>query len=102
MRSASPIPAPVGWARLIAAGQRHELYGKELPCRHLSLAIDLDQDEVLEGERSADRYYHSAARLELRNQRRRNLARRGSDENAVERCRFLPTTIAVALSRRDI
>src|SRR5260370_30277237 len=101
MRSAFPSPELLSRMGpcLISAGKRHELHGKELSCPDLSLTIDLDQDKVLEGERSADRDHHSAARLELLNQRRRNLARRRGDDNAVGQCRPLPTVIAVAPAR---
>src|SRR5262249_44129073 len=103
MRSASASPDLLsGGFALISTGKGHEPYRKQLPCPDLSLIVELDQDQMLEGERSTDWDHHSAPRLELPNQRRRDLARCRGDDNPVERRRLLPTIVAVAESRRDV
>src|SRR5262249_45161816 len=88
--------------RLISPNKRHEPHRQELPCPDLSLIVEFEQDQALEGERSTDWDHHSASRLELPNQRWRDLARCRGDDNTVERRRLLPTVIAVAESRRDV
>src|ERR1700732_432864 len=88
--------------RLMSAGKRHERHGKELLRSHLSLIVDFHNDKMLESKGSANRDDHSAARLELLDQRCRNLARDGGDDDAVEWRRLLPTVIAVAEARRDV
>src|SRR5262245_43390858 len=103
MRSASASPDLLsGGFALISTGKGHEPYRKQLPCPDLSLIVELDQDQMLEGERSTDWDHHSAPRLELPNQRRRDLARCRGDDNPVERRRLLPAVIAVSESRRDV
>jgi hypothetical protein len=76
--------------RLMSAGKRHERHVKELPRSHLSLIVDFHNDKMLESKGSANRDDHSAARLELLDQRWRNLARDGGDDDAVEWRRLLP------------
>src|SRR5258708_18321035 len=101
-RHALPGSNPALPARLMAAGKRHECHGQKLPRSDTAIAIDLDEHQMLEGEWTADRNHHSAARPELLDQRRRNLARRGGDDDAGEGGRFLPAVIPGALARRDI
>jgi hypothetical protein len=83
--------------------QRHEAHRKQLLRRHLSVVrVALKQHEALKRQGRAERYHQATAGLELADQRRRGLARRGSDNDAIKRCRFLPDLIAVTRPRCDI
>ena len=71
--------------------------------RHPSVVgVALDQHEVLKREGRAERDHHAAAGLQLADQRRRDLARRGSDNDAIKRLRLLPAVIAVTRPRCDV
>src|SRR5438876_11909442 len=100
--SLSSLTSLTSGARLMPAGKRHERHGKQLACPHPPLAVHLDENQMLERERCADRDDHPAARLELLDQGRRNLARRGGDDDAVEWRRLRPPVVAVAAPRRDV
>src|SRR5262249_56033485 len=93
----------IGSGLLTATGQWHEAYWKQLPCCHLPVVrVTLHQHEVLNRERRADRDHHAALRLQLADQRRRDLARRGGDDDAVEGRRLLPAVIAIPPACHDI
>src|SRR4029450_7845465 len=75
----------IGSALLTAAGQWHEAYWKQLPsCHRPVVRVTLHQHEVLNREWRADRDHHAALTLQLADQRRRDLARRGGDHDAVK------------------
>src|SRR2546430_17133460 len=86
----------IGSALLTAAGQWHEAYWKQLPsCHPPVVRVTLHQHEVLNREWRADRDHHTALRLQLADQRRRDLARRGGDGDGGKGGRRLPAGIAV-------
>src|SRR5687768_4712285 len=64
-------------------GQRYEGDRKDLARRHLVVAVFLNKNELLGGECSADRDHHPAARLQLANQGRRNVAGRSGNDDCV-------------------
>src|SRR5258708_32943905 len=85
-----------------ASGERYEAHRQQLPRRHPPVGgIAFDEHEILERKGGADWDHHSAARLQLADQRRRDMARLGSNKDGVEGCRFLPAVIALARPRRD-
>src|SRR6516225_4842526 len=93
----------IGSALLTATGQWHEAYWKQLPSCHPSVVrVTLQQHEVLNREWRADRDHHAALGLQLADQRRRDLARRGGYDDAVEGRRLLPAVIAIARACHDI
>src|SRR6516162_9693866 len=90
-------------ALLAAAGQWHEAYWKQLSsCHPPVVGVTLRQHEVLNCEWRSDRDHHAALRLQLADQRRRDLARCGGDDDAVKGRRLLPAVIAIARARRDV
>src|SRR5262249_58080422 len=90
-------------ALLAAAGQWHEAYWKQLSSCYPPVGrVTLHQHEVLNREWRADRDHHPALRLQLADQRRRDLARCGGDDDAVKRRRLLPAVIAIAPAWPDI
>src|SRR2546430_10409108 len=89
----------IGSALLTAAGQWHEAHWKQLPsCHPPVVRVPLHQHEVLNREWRADRDHHAALRLQLADQRWRNLARCGGDADAVKRRRLPPAAITLAPS----
>src|SRR6516164_2011703 len=90
-------------ALLAAAGQWHEAYWKQLPsCHPPVVRVTLHQHKVLNREWRADRDHHAALRLQLADQRRRDLARCGGDDDAVKGRRVLQAVIAIARACHDI
>src|SRR6516165_4346107 len=93
----------IGSALLAAAGQWHEAYWKQLSSCYPPVGrVTLHQHEVLNREWRADRDHHSALRFQLADQRRRDLARCGGDDDAVKGRRLLPAVIAIARACHDI
>src|SRR2546430_10947866 len=93
----------IGSALLTAAGQWHEAYWKQLPsCHPPVVRVTLHQHEVLNREWRADRDHHTALRLQLADQRRRDLARRGGGEGAGKRARPPPAGITISRARNHI
>ena len=62
----------------------------------------LHQHELLRGEGPADRDHHAPAGLQLLDQRRRDVARRRGDHDAVERRGLRPAVIAVGHLGLDV
>src|SRR5262249_51112608 len=75
----------IGSALLTAAGQWHEAYWKQLPsCHPPVVSVPFHQHEVLNREWRADWDHHASLRLQLADQRRRYLARRGGHSEPVK------------------
>src|SRR5260370_42050279 len=84
-----------------APGERYEAHRQQLPRRQPPVGgIAFDEHEILERKGGADWDHHSAARLQLADQRRRDMAPRGRNNDGGRRSRFLPAPTALARPRR--
>src|SRR5262245_41637622 len=77
----------------MATRQRDERHRQHLSRHDRAVVALLDQHQLLSQEWRADRNHHPAARLELTDQRRRDVARRGGDDDRVERSAVFPTVV---------
>src|SRR5512132_437800 len=85
-----------------AAGERHEAHRQQLAGGNRAVLALFDEHQMLDEERTAHRNDHASARPQLLDQRRWNVARRGGDDDAVERRRFLPAVVSVAGAHGDV
>src|SRR4029077_15655836 len=80
---------------LLPGNKRHEAHRQDPPFLQRSVGALLDQPQVLDLARAADRDHHAAAGLELRHERGRYIRRGGGDDNGVERRFLRPALVAV-------
>src|SRR3984957_7537565 len=107
----SGIPAGGTWLvlslALVAAGQRHE--GNDLAAENVGArdrrgavrADLLDHFEDMLRPGRTNRNDHDPRRLQLLQQRRRDMVDAAGDDDLVERRRLLPAVIAIAILGRD-
>src|SRR6266403_2223734 len=76
---------------------RYQVAGGEL-----AVLVLFDQQEILRPRRLADRYRHPAARLELRDQRRRHVSSSGGDNDSVVRRGAFHAEITVSVQHGDV
>src|SRR5262249_37409074 len=80
----------------VARERRHEGGGPCVAHRKRAVLLLVDDREHLALAGNSERQHHAPAGLELRDQRWRNLRRRGGDDDRVERRFLRPAAMAVA------
>ena len=73
----------------------HEPHGKDLPGLDAPVLFLFYEHELLGCERPPDRNDHPAVRLQLFDQRRRDMAGRCGNDDGVEGSAFLPPVVSV-------
>src|SRR5215467_8947975 len=79
----------------MSAGQRNEAHRQDLSGDDRSVGLLLDEQKVLGKKCRAHWHHYPTPGLELTNQRRWHVARRGSDDDRVEGSAILPAVVTV-------
>ena len=86
----------------MVTGQWDKTYGKYQACGDIIVTVFFDDHELLGHEAAADRDHHTAARLQLRNQGRRDVIGCGGNDDGIKGRMRLPALVAVTDSSFNI